>query len=408
MWKKVLYLSVAFIFGIIVALLAYNSNQYNNIYEMIETAIAEENYDEIPMIFGGCHDKKEIVLENNEKVDAVIYNGTALTDLVYGTDGSSSFTKYENSYYIYLFNSTFSSVTYNETENHTALVFTADNGNKYPYYYVVNSNINSDQYSKDQATLKDVLLKASRDLTIAESNWGLMSINLTSTMADFIEEEIGGAITGLEIVDNEGNVVADIDVDLDFSQQFFTDVNPLISYYNQYLEVVNDSSKKEEANLLSYYVFGWQEGFTNVSAEASEIVKNLNKMKNEDATKYESYKKNYDEGYSKGYAVKAEDTGYSFRHNDDFLSPSGIIWQTVGMMCIYALVIVAFYILLFHFDFIKGLFSKDTYKEYGKKGTAKKPIYVPADKNKTNSIENKEETPVVEAILEPKEDTPQE
>ena len=179
----------------------------------------------------------------------------------------------------------------------------------------------------------------------------------------------------------------------------------LIDYYNAYLEVANDSTKEEEMNLASYYVYGWQEGFSSIKAEDSEIIKNLNKIKEKDATKYEAYKKNYDEAYTKGYAVNCDVTGYSFRYGDDYLSPSKIIWQTVGMMCIYALVIVAFYILLFHFDFIRGLFSKDTYKEYGKKGTAKKPIYVPADKKKTEVIENKEETPVEE---ETKEETPQE
>ena len=405
MWKKVLYLSVAFIFGIIVALLAYNSNQFNNVYEKINIAIEEKKYDEIPKIFGGCHDSNEILAEENESVEVVIYNGTALTDLAYGKDSASNFVSYEGSYYIYLFNSKFSTVTYNEKENNTAFVFTADNGKKYSYYYVVNDIVNSSVYAQEQLTVEDVLLNAARDLTVAESSWGLTSLNLTESMVEFIEKKIEGAITGLEIVDNEGKLVAEFDINLDFSQKFFTDVNDLIDYYNAYLEVANDSTKEEEMNLASYYVYGWQEGFSSIKSEDSESIKNLNKIQEKDATKYEAYKKNYDDAYTIVYAVNCYFTGSSFRYGDDYLSPSKIIWQTVGMMCIYALVIVAFYILLFHFDFIRGLFSKDTYKEYGKKGTAKKPIYVPADKKKTEVIENKEETPVEE---ETKEETPQE
>ena len=141
MWKKVLYVAVALIFGFVVAIIGYNSNQYNNIMGLVGDALASENYKEIPMIFGGVHDTNPIINKDEEKLDLVVFNGTAVTDLYYGKDGKERYAVYEKAYYIYLFKSSFSTVTYNENENHTAFVFTADNGNEYTYSFEVIKNV---------------------------------------------------------------------------------------------------------------------------------------------------------------------------------------------------------------------------------------------------------------------------
>lgn len=366
MWKKVLYIAVALIFGFIVAVIAYNSNQFNNILDLVSNALVEEKYDELPKIFGGVHDTNEIVNSDGEKVDVIVYNGTAVTDLTYGKD-SEKFMKYEGAYYIYLLHTSFSTINVSEGENVTnksAFVFTADNGNEYVYYMIANENVNADYYVAESETLEDVLLKPARDLASPKDSWGFMSINVTETMVEYISGHLGGDITGMNIVDNEGNVVAECDVDFNFSQKFFTDIKDLVENYNVWLEAyaANEKVDEAEAKFNEFYT-PWLEEF-NASAET---------------------------------------TGYSFRYEDSYLSPKKILWQTIGMMALYSLVIVIFYVIIFHFSALRNIFSKDTYKDYGKKN-GKKTTYI-APVRKVNTEEVKEEK--VEVLEEPKEN-PQE
>ena len=366
MWKKVLYVAVALIFGFIVAVIAYNSNQFNNILDLVSTALVEEKYDELPKIFGGVHDTNEIINEKEEKAQVLVYNGTAVTDLNYGED-STRFMKYEGAYYIYILHPSFSTIDISEGEttvNKSAFVFTADNGNEYTYYMIANANVNADYYVAESKTLEDVLLKPARDLASPKDSWGFMSVNVTETMVKYISEALGGKITGMNIVDNEGNVVGKYAVNFDFSQQFFTDIKELVTNYNVWLEayVANEKVEEAEATFTEFYN-PWLENFN----------------------------------------ANTETTGYSFRYEDSYLSPNKILWQTVGMMALYSLVIVVFYVIIFHFSAIRNIFSKDTYKDYGKKN-GKKTTYI-APVRKVNTEENKEEK--VEVLEEPKEN-PQE
>lgn len=366
MWKKVLYIAIALIFGFIVAIIAYNSNQFNNILDLVSNALVEEKYDELPMIFGGVHDTNEIINSDEEKVDVVVYNGTAVTDLNYGKDSSERFMKYEGAYYIYLLHpeySTIDIVADETSSNETAIIFTADNGKSYTYYFVANEVVNKDYYVAEPSTVEEVLLQPARDLVSPKNSWGFMSINLTESMVKYISEDLEGSITGMSIVDNEGNAVAEYKVNLDFSQKFFSDIKELVAEYNLWLEayVANEGVEEAEKKFTEFYT-PWLENFE----------------------------------------ANSETTGYSFRHSDEYLSPKKIIWQTVGMMALYSLVIVIFYVMLFHFSAIRNIFSKDSYKDYGKKG-GKKTTYI-APVRKVNIEETNEETKVLE---EPKEN-PQE
>lgn len=327
MWKKVLYFGIMTIIGIMVWTLCYNSNQYNHIYELTVKAIEEKNYSELPKIFGGCFDTNEVELVESEKMDAVIYAGTASTDEAYTVqEEQKRYLVYEEAYYLYIFNSSYSYINImsgEEYTNQTALVFNCENG-EYIYPFVVDSSINSTYYVANPTTVEELILNDSRNLIATHDNWNFMSINITKTMVDLIEAKYG-EINNFRLVDNEGNTVHTFNNSLDFADQFYTDVRGLIDNYNVYLQDYLAGTQGAEDKFNSWYT-PWLEEF-----EESK-----------------------------------ETTGYSFRYEDDYIMPSSIVWQTVGMLALYIVSVLLVYFVLFHFKDIKRLFSKESYKDYKK------------------------------------------
>lgn len=328
MWKKVLYFGVMVIIGMLFYTVSYNSNQYNYIYDLAQNAINNENYDELPKIFGGCFDTNEIIHEKEEEVEVLVYPGTSSSDSTYidESEKEQRVLVYEESYYLYLFNSKFSylNITNEETvSNKTAIRFNGSNGS-YDYYFVVNDSVNSDIYKAAPKTLKELVLNSTRDLVTSNSNWNFININITKTMIELIEAEIGD-ITGFDLINNEGDSVYTCSAAFDFSEQFFTDVEPLIENYTQYLDNYL-AGKNDAVEIFNEWYTPWQEEFSENSSQ----------------------------------------TGYSFRYEDDELVPSKVLWQTIGMMGLYVLCVLILYVLFFHFNDIRRIFSRDSYKDYSK------------------------------------------
>ena len=65
--KKFFYLLIVFILGIFVSYISYNSNKYDHINHLVDTAIEEGKYEEIAKIFGGCCDTNGVVKLETEK-----------------------------------------------------------------------------------------------------------------------------------------------------------------------------------------------------------------------------------------------------------------------------------------------------------------------------------------------------
>lgn len=340
MWKKVLYFGVAVIIGIVVALLGYSSNQYNHIYGLTSEAISEKNYSEVAKIFGGCFDTKSIITEDSEDVDVVVYPGSSLTNVSYGD--KKTFLAYEEAYYVYIFSPKFSYLTATNGDtmsNKTSLRFTSGTKN-YDYPFIVSSTVNSSTYKEKPETALEAVLNASRDVTATQSNWGFMTVTVTKTMLDEFTRVNGSPITSMSILNNIGENVFTTDIDLTFSQSFFADIDELFVNYNIYLQAyLADNNNKEAVTTFNAFYEEWYKDF-----EASTAT-----------------------------------TGYTFRYDDSYLSPGKLIWQTVGMLALFLVMIILFYILLFHFAAIKRLFNRESYKDYsnnkgGKSTSNQKPI----------------------------------
>lgn len=332
MWKKILYFGVAIIIGILVFIMSYSSNQMNHLESLVKGAIDNEKFHEVPMVWDGCFDTNSIIENNQDNLDIVLYPATSQTDITLKIgEESRREVEYEKAYYLYIFNAKFSLGNINDgatNYNETCLEFSSEsNSSSYKYYFVVNEEINKGSYIEEPTTLAEALLNNSRDVTNTNETWNFMRVTLTETMINHITSSIGGEITKFDLKDSDGNIQYSSDVKLDFSQPFFTDVKDLFENYNIYLD--------------SYLA---ADGDKTKIQEASDKFQEF----------YEAWKIEFDKN----------EKGYTFRYDDNILTPSKLMWQTVGMVTLYAVVIVLFYILLFHFSAIRKIFSRETYKDY--------------------------------------------
>lgn len=335
MWKKILYFGVAIIFGILIYIIGYSSNQMNHLESIISNAIKNEEFYKVPMVWDGCFDTKSIVENNSDKLDIAIYPATSQTDVTYGTEENSTrYVHYERAYYLYIFNTKFSILNINtgsSSYNKTSVALTSESGKTYEYYFVVNENINAQDYVKEPITKEQALLNVTRDVTNTNETWNFMRITFTETMLEQVKKEINGEITKFEIKDAEGVSQYSTDIHFDFTQSFFSDTKELFDNYNIYLD--------------SY-----------LAADGDK-----NKIK-EAENKFQEFYQPWNEEFEKN----KEQTKYTFRYPDSVLTPGKLIWQTIGMLALYALVIALFYILLFHFSAIRRIFSRENYKDYSK------------------------------------------
>ncbi|MDE6408229.1 MAG: hypothetical protein K2K50_06465 [Anaeroplasmataceae bacterium] len=338
MWKKILYFGIAIVIGILVYIIGYSSNQMNHLEGIVKGAIQKEEYYKVPMVWGGCFDTKSICDNNSDKLDLMIYPATSQTDVTYGEDNSTRCLEFEKAYYVYIFNAKFSVDTATDGKNSfnkTAIEFSSNDAgsSSYDYYFVVNENINSNVYVKEPKSVEEVLLNNAREVTNTNATWNFMRITFTETMLKQMTKEMNGNIHKLSVKDCDGNVVYSVNVNLDFSQGFFADtkIDEILTKYNTYLSAYlaaeGDSSKLKELNGTWGKEFDtWKKEFTEASPT----------------------------------------TGYTIGYERSYVTPSKLVWQTIGMLILYAVVILLFYMLLFHFGAIRRIFSRETYKDYSR------------------------------------------
>ena len=197
------------------------------------------------------------------------------------------------------------------------------NTSSYDYLFKITSDVNSSSYVEKPTTVDDYLLKGERNLFNYKLNYDFFNITLTSLDIKAMQNAgLEGAITGFDILDQTGNVIATSDVSLDFSQKFFDDVSELVSHYNTYIKEYSASESKEDKKAAEDKFNAFYDG---------------------------------EDGFEKKFTSEHPD--YTFRYSDSYLRPGKLIWNGVGILAIFALCVVLIYILLFHFAFIKGLIT---------------------------------------------------
>lgn len=360
---KVLYISFGLLIGLLVCLVGYQTNGATHVMNMINEAIDSKNYSELVMINGVCFDKESIVEDNSDKLDIAIFPGTHLTAAQYyeNDDDKTVVEKYlaEKAYYIYIISPDFSIKGYSENKefvNRSGLKFVSNNAS-YKYNFLVSDTVNDEYVEKTPICFEDSYF-GYRDVINDNSVWGFMNIVVTEGMLKAMNVSNTNKI---EVYDDTDNIVASFDVNLDFSQKFFTDVEPLVSTHNDYLKKIdgheNDRSlvKEADAEFEKFYLGEAKDGSS---------------------------------GFKNDF-VKLDDS-YSFRYDDKILAPGKLVWQTIGGLVIYLLAAVVLYLLFFHFKDLMNIFTKN-------KGNYRvNPASVNAAKQANNNIINakvKEEKP---------------
>jgi hypothetical protein len=173
-----------------------------------------------------------------------------------------------------------------------------------------------------------------------------------------------GTINKISVCDNLGNVVAETSVTLDFSGDYFNDIKSLVERYNIYIDAVT--------------------------------VKDVTKEQQEAAVK--EFNQFY-EGENGFEAEFLSNPTYAFRYEDSILQPKSITWSTIGLIALYVFGASLLYILCFHFNAVRKIFSKDAYKDY--EGSRKNK----AQSKKASKSHNAEAKVVEAEIEEVKEET---
>lgn len=330
---KVVYVAFGVIIAFLVYMIGFNSNGFNHIQRITNEAIEAKDYAEVGMIHGGCLDKRNIVEENSDAFDMAIFPSTVLSTVSYYANveekTTTSENSYDNSYYIYVFNPTYSTknvTTNGVVTNKTGLRFKSEAGS-YDYLFSISSTINSDSYIEYPASKNEALLSATRDIESGHTNWGFYNVTLTDTMVTAAQSQLNGAIKSVAVLDSLGEEVASVEANLDFSQAFFTDVKPLVEHYNSFIAEYNAATD-------------------DAGRSAAETKFN------------EFYLSNTEKGVV-GFEDSFPNEYYTFRHPDSYLRPTSLTWQTIGMLVVYLVCVALLYVLLFHFAFLKGLISRN-------------------------------------------------
>ena len=367
---KVLYIGFGIVLGFILYIAIYNSTGYNYILDMTQEAIQSGDYKGVAMIHGGCFEAVNIAEDDSNALDVAVFRSSTLEQATYYVDDENTkeYNKYVDSYYIYLFNPNFNVIDVNNGSaltNQTCFVFYGSTGTYY-YYFKVDGTYNPSSYAEKPVTPEEAIMKGERSLFSNYDNWGFYSLTLTDTMVNSMNI---GTISSFGILDSQGQSVATINIALDFTGSYFDDTQELVTVYNTYIDEVT------------------KEGVTDEEKEAA--VKKFN---------------DFYEGENGFEARFLTNPNYTFRYADNVLQPAKLVWSSIGLIALYVLGAALLYILCFHFNKVRSIFTKNAYKDY----ETKKPSTTKAKK-----ASKEDSAPVVEAEIEeinevPVEEAPEE
>ena len=364
---KVVYIGFGIVFGFILFIAIYNSNGYNHIFEMTQEAIESGDYSNVAKIHGGCFEITDIASDDSDNLDFAVFRSSTLEQATYYVKKQDAeeyeehnYNKYVNSYYIYVIKPNFTTIDVtngDKVSNQTSLRFTGDAG-VYDYYFKVDSTYNSTYYKEKPATPQEALLNDERSLINGYENWNFYQLVLTSTMVEAMNI---GTINKISVCDNQGTVVGETSVTLDFSGDYFNDIKDLVDAYNTYISEVTAKDVTKE--------------------QQDAAVKKFNEF-------YEG---------ENGFEAKfLANQNYSFRYDDKVLQPTSLTWSTVGLIALYVFGASLLFILCFHFNAVRKIFSRNAYKDY--EGTKKNKT---SGKNKKQNTDDKVVEAEIEEVSEP-------
>lgn len=320
MFKKICFFILVGFFALAIGFLQYNTNNIEYVKDLYTKHIKKGEYEEVAKIFNDLVDTNSIYEDDTDAADIRIYPGMTMVKASYTENNEQkAYIVYEYGYNFYIFKSEFAfhNISLNDSvENASSIRFT-NGDNYYDYYLVVDKEYNSSVYKETAATKEEALLNNGRDYVDSNDSVGFITISFYSTMIDYIKSQIGGDITGVDIMSNEGKVLYSMAITFNFDEQFFLDAKNLLDYQNNSLDEYELADSKEKR---------------------AEIL--------DDAKKY-----------LKDWSYKYEDASYYVRL-ESMGTPAIVIWKTTGSLLLFAVFIVLIYFALFERKRIKRWINK--------------------------------------------------
>lgn len=363
MWKKVIYFAVAVVMGMIFYMIIYSANLSDHKFNLVGTAIQNKDYHVVPQVFLEVpFDTESIIKTEDEDAVVEVYPAAGMVNYTYLVNGETkTYSRYERAYLFFMFETKFPMGGYvdsgNNTVNPTSIKFVGDKG-VYNFYFVQNETYNVGSYIAEPKSEMEYALNAERDLTKINTDWDFVPISLSETAIKCIES-VTGTISSFQVVDAMGEVKLEQNISFSFTEKFYT---------HEYIATTNTEMNEM---LNKYYA-------SSDSKEQKALSDDIN---------------NYLISFKENFNDKTKDTGYAISLSEELLTPGSVYWKTIAYLGLYAVLIMVFYVLLFHFKqiigFIKGILGRNT----NTKGKRKEPYIVKKDQMKpeTKQIEAKKE-----------------
>ncbi len=333
---KVLYIALGLVIAVFVAIVSYNNYAITHIQNLATSAVSAKDYNELERIFGTFFSTKNVLYEETDQYDLVVYPAVAFSSYTY-TNASEETVSYEqedNAYYIYLVNPAKDIINdvnkSGVTANESGIRLNFSDNTSYLYYFSVDSTYNSNLYKEKPTTQDQAILYSKRNTFTAYQYLNYFDITITSSIINAAKAEVGSAsdatLSSISVVNSSGNDVNKYDVAMNFSQEFFTYVEPYVTAYNKYILDFKASSSDDEKKSLTNDFQNFFYGTNN-------------------------------DGF---YYTFANNPDCGVGHGKDYAYPGYLYAQAGGMTVLFVFVLFLLYMLLFHFSFLRGLAEKIT------------------------------------------------
>ena len=237
MFKKIMFYIISLILGLMILMTSYYGFYINHNQEMIQTALKSDNPDDIARLFLPFYNKNQVDVAKTDKYDLYAYESVTGEKAKLVVDGKErDGHRYQESITFLMNDISFDldgkKVSETTTHNYTSLVLYNDDKTPYRYYF----NWPTDGTS-GQEGVERLYAHAAKTLKFVE-------IDLSTKI---IDEQLGGAIDKIEVVDAKDNVIDTIVLESEIrtDTKFFDDVKPLPKKYD---ECIQFSNRTEDFN----------------------------------------------------------------------------------------------------------------------------------------------------------------
>ena len=206
---KVIYYIFTFFLGVLLAVLLPNWFAYEISMNTITSSLNNGNYSDAMIIVGGYIDKEYVYQESFESGGGIVLFSAATLTYYSGEESSKDETTLHKSYAGFVYGISKSYDIIGNGDNQSNILVTTKNDTE-ATFQVLDYDSDSDQTLDSSSTL------ARKDFMYLD-----------------FDEETATSIKTIKFIDKNGNTSITINVDLDYSEQFFIDVNDFVEEYNR-------------------------------------------------------------------------------------------------------------------------------------------------------------------------------